>query len=253
MDLIDQLETIEHEILKNNKLQIAILSQIDNIEKVNQKINILNDRVSKNTSVIDNNLFGHFDKLNSKIDNHYTILNDTITSIRNDIDTHLSNVSTNEQLQLELQPLQGDVITHQDIVSVMSGQKSVANKIKKLKTDSNKKLNIMQQNLDKSVKNIMHNQDTIRKNLLDKSTKCNLIPESHLPSLMKNQRDLAKHCIKYHKELRGEYIVNHMKDDIKKRKEYNDKYTMRIMKELLSIRKKITKKNRALSKLITKL
>lgn len=258
MDLIDQLETIEHKILKNNKLQIAILSQIDNIEKVKQKVNILNDRVSSNDTspIIDKNLIGHFDKLNNKIDKHYTILNDNIANIREKIDRHLSRVSpdsTNEQLQQELEPLQGDIITQHDITEIVSGRRSVANKIKKLKAESNKKLNIIQQNLDNSVENIRQNQDRIKKNIEDKSTKCKLIPESHLPNLMRNQKDLAKHCIKYHKELRGEFITKYLNDDIKKRKEYNDKYTKKIMKELLSIRKKLTKKNKALSKLITKL
>lgn len=255
MDLIDQLETIEHEILKNNKLQLAIFSQIDNIENVKQKMTILTDK-TKTSEVVDKNLMDHFDKLNKKIDKHYTILNNNINQLRSRVDIGLDQISTElpeEQFNQELNNLQGDIITPRDIQSVVRSKKSNADKIKKLKDQSNKKINIIQQNLDGAVENVRQNQDVIKKNIVERSTNCKLIPEANLPTLMKNQKDLAKECIKYHKALRGDHIAKYVSDTIKMRKEYNEKYSDKILKELLAIRKKVTKKNKTLSKLITRL
>lgn len=255
MDLINQLESIEQEIKKNNQLQLAIFSQIDNISNISTKLTKIDEK-TKDIDIHDIDLQTHVDKLSLKIKNHREILTNDLINDRDHILLQIKKISSelpDNEFNIKIHELQGDIITKKDIQLIIKSRKTNQEKIKKINDIVNRKINIIHENIDKSIENLNKNQDKIQKNIETKSITCKLNHEEKFPKLFKNQKDLTKYCTRHHKRIRGENISSLINKDIQKRKEYTSKYTRNIMKELLSIRKKITKKNKGLSKLISQL
>jgi hypothetical protein len=253
MELINQLDIIEQKIKKNNNLQLALLAQVDNMNTIKQKLDKLEvvPKVDIKVDIGTININGNneiIDKLTKKIDNYHKYLNNNVRNIHKDLLVKIDAIKTDS----DIKKLSGDIITENDINTIIN-ETDNSKKIELLKNKTDNKINKITSDINESINNINKNQDIIKQTIKNKSTKCKLIQESKLPKLMDKQIIIANKCIKYHKELKIADITNKLNRDIKKRKKYTDKYVGNIMSELLVIRKKITRKNKALSTLISKL
>jgi hypothetical protein len=242
MDLIEQLTTLEREIKKNNSLQLGILSQIENISGIRNKHSEIDAKtrvLPMDTVVSSTDLDLEQNDISEKIQNEKKILGDRIDNLQA-ADYAEEDVNKKEMLTIK---------------DKRKAQKMTEEKRNLfVKETLDKNADIVRNNIQNSIGNLEKNQEIINKTREQNTSKIpELIQESKFPEIVEMQKKLAKKCARKVKLARGIDISKKINREISTRKKYTNKYTKLVMKELLTIRKKITKKNKALAKLINEL